>query len=205
MNQQSDISGILVKYFESFNISSKNIQLIISSMQPLTIDKGENFSEHGKVCNKIGILVSGLLYAYYFTEEGEQKVSRFFYIPRNDSELMSTSVVTSFESFRLGINSNETITAIEKSELYCISKNDLEKLYEEIPEMNYIGREIAEHGYIQTLQRVHSLQAVTNEQRFLKFFKDSPELFPRLKIQHITSYLGMNRNEYSKLMKKAKR
>jgi CRP-like cAMP-binding protein len=157
------------------------------------------------VCNKIGILVSGLLYAYYFTEDGEQKVSRFFYIPKNDNELMSTSVVTSFESFRHGINSNETITAIEKSKLYCISKNDLEKLYDEIPEMNYVGREIAEHGYIQTLQRVHSLQAVKNEQRFMKFFKEAPELFPRLKIQHITSYLAMNRNEYSKYMKKAKR
>jgi CRP/FNR family transcriptional regulator, anaerobic regulatory protein len=205
MNQQTDISDILLKYFKNFQIPSKSMQLIISSLQPLTIDKGEDFSLQGKVCNKIGILVSGLLYAYYYTDEGEQKVSRFFYIPKNDNELMSTSVVTSFESFRLGINSNETITAIEKSELYYLSKNDLEKLYEKIPEMNYIGREIAEHGYIQTLQRVHSLQAVKNEQRFMKFFKETPELFTRLKIQHITSYLGMNRNEYSKLMKKVKK
>jgi hypothetical protein len=137
----------------------------------------------------------GLLYAAYDDEKLEnEKVSRFFYSPNQ-------LIITSFESFKTQQRANEHITAIEPSYLFCISREGLDELYRLVPEMNFIGRMIAEQSYIQALQRVHTLQALNVEQRLDDFFQRHPGLFNRIQRQHLTSYAGVNRNALATYLK----
>lgn len=192
MNSSNDPEVILLNYFQKFKLSSNNVSKISSILKPLHIKKGETFSEIGKKTNRLGILVSGLLYARYESMVSEDDVvSRFFYVPRN-------IIVTSFESFYNGTIANETIEAIEESYLLYVEKVELYKLYESIPEMNIIGRELAEQSYIQALQRIHDLQALTVEERVKAFFKDHSEIYNRVQRKHLCSYLGTNRNSLAR-------
>lgn len=177
-------------------IATHNIEKIISVLSPLKLKKGEVFSQAGKRADKLGILIDGLLAAKYEKSDSIQEIiSRFYYSPRN-------IIVASFESFYSGKKSNETIEALEDSYLTTISQDDLEDLYNEIPEMNRIGRQLAEESYILALQRIHQLQAMNGKERLEDFQRSYPELANRVKIQYLCSYLGMNRNALSRLMRK---
>lgn len=173
-------------------VAVENIEKIISALKPMNLKKGEVFSQTGKRTNKLGILIDGLLLAKYETPNSKNDIiSRFYYSPRN-------IIVASFESFYHGTISNETIEAVEDSYLTIINKEDLFNLYNEIPEMNIIGRLMAEQSYIFALQRIHQLQGMKVKERIEDFYKCHPELANRLQIQQICSYLGTNRNALAK-------
>jgi CRP-like cAMP-binding protein len=195
MNRESiNPEELLEEIQKRYGLTTEDIFRISLKFKPLQVKKGSLFSEKGKICQHVGLLVDGVMYAYY-ESGGKEHISRFFYHPAN-------FVVSSFESFSKRTSSNETIVAVEDSLLSCISFEDLQALYEEFPKMNEIGREIAQYSYIMAMRRVHSMQALGNQERVEKFFHEQPSLFNRVQNQHIASYLSVNRGEISKLFKR---
>ena len=182
-------------YFKKFNLSDPAVKKVFRTLQSLFVKRGERFSHCNRVCKRAGFLVSGLLYASYIDEEGKEIVSRFYYAPKN-------MIVSSFQSFQDGKPANEYIEAIEDSYLLCISRDDLAKLYRSIGILNFITRIIAEQSYVQALQRIHFLQALSNEQKIKEFLKDDSELVNKVKVQQLASYLGMHRNQFTRLLRK---
>jgi CRP/FNR family transcriptional regulator, anaerobic regulatory protein len=196
INYPNDPKEILMSILKKFSLTSEQFNIISTKLEILHLEKGDMFSEINKRSNRLGILFKGLLMAKYESQsDGEERVSRFFYPPRN-------IIVTSFESFSQGTVANEGIEAIEESFLFCISKEDLEELYRIIPELNLIGREIAEQSYVQALGRIHALQALSVEEKMEDFFEQHSYLINRVQIQHLCSYLGTHRNALSKFFKK---
>jgi len=76
-------------------------------------------------------------------------------------------------------------------------------LYKVDPDINYVGRQIAEQSYIQALQRIHDLQTMDGRQRVLHFLEKSPGLINRVQKQHLASYLGMHRSKVLIFISKA--
>ena len=187
------INGFLI----DVNISEKEAKQIVSFFKLVTLEKDEEFCKKGQVNTKLGILLSGLLYATYETPKKSDEVSRFFFLPEN-------FIVSDFESFTRSTPAKETIIAIEKSELLVISYADMRKLYKAVPIMNYVGRKIAELSYIRAMHRIYDLQVLHAEGRVKKFFKDHPSFYNRVGKQEIASYLRMNRNLITKYFKPEK-
>ena len=180
-------------------LAAENIEKIITVLKPLKIKKGNVFSEVGKRTDKLGILIDGLLVAKYEKDNStDEIISRFYYSPKN-------IIVASFESFYSDTKANETIEALEDSYLVVINKEDLYNLYKDVLEMNRIGRQLAEQSYILALQRIHQLQAMNVEERLEDFYRCHPELVNRVKVQHLCSYIGTNRNALSKFAAKRRK
>jgi len=197
-NLKNSLSSI-TELLGNNGIATENIQKIIATLKPMTLKKGDVFNQVGKRTDKLGILIEGLLIAKYEkTNSTNEIISRFYYSPRN-------IIVASFESFYLGTKSNETIEAIEDSYLTTISHEDLNKLYDQIPEMNKIGRQLAEQSYILALQRIHQLQGMNVEERLEDFYNSHSEIANKIKVQHLCSYIGTNRNALSKLAAKRRK
>lgn len=185
----------LTQFLASYNVEPEAIEFLRTKLTSERLRKGDEFSIQGKICDKIGILVAGLLYASFQPEnEEDEKVSRFFYSPRN-------IIVTSFESFNEVRPSSESIIALEDSFLLCISREDLNRLYELSPEVNTIGRKLAEESYIQLFRRARALQTLDGEDLIKDFWETHPELVnhPSISLQQIASYLGIHRNTYRRL------
>ena len=181
--------------------SEDEINAILSSFSPLTIRKGEYFSESDKICSNLGILLNGLLYAKFISKNGDIIASRFFYHTKDSLIMQPSIIVTSFESFKLKTPSIETIEALEDSILWVISRDNLEKLCMEYNSINAFVRELSEYSYIQTLKRVHTLLTLKCEERFELFYHESPELLKKVQINILASYLGMTRNVFSRIRK----
>ena len=196
--KQSEANNILKplrKILSDLAIQDSEFEIISEKIEIIELKKNEVFCSKGKKCKYLGFLFEGLLMAHYDIEEKDFNVSRFFYLPKN-------ILVTSFDSYRNQTNSIEEIVAIEESKLACISLSNLEMLYDKIPALNKSGRLFAEQSYINALERIHDLQSHNNEQRVKNFYNHNKDLYNRLPKTHIASYLGINRNDLSKIVSK---
>lgn len=191
-NKPLSIRTLLARQLASVPLSQSELDFLSSKAEFLHLKKNQPFVEEDKICQKMGILLDGLMVAYYGIEK--EIASRFFYLPKNP-------LVTCFESFKNEIPSKETIIAIEDSYLFCFSRKTLEELYSSVPNMNLIGRKLAENSYIHALNRIHNLQTFTNKEKLEAFLSECPGLYNRVPKKYIASYLGMHRNEISKYMK----
>lgn len=193
VKKEIDHTQLIENLFKNFGLAESEIKQIISVYKLDKLKKGDQYLKEGKVSNKIGILMSGILFAYTINDFGEKNVSRFFYSPQN-------LIVVNFESFLSNEKSEETIECFEDSFLITILKTDLEKLYNDIPRLNSIGRSLAEDSYINALRKIKLLQSKNAKDRIKTLRDQSPELFQKLPANYIASYLGMHRNTYQKAL-----
>jgi CRP-like cAMP-binding protein len=163
--------------------------------EPVTLKKGEHFIDYGEQTNKIGILINGLLYATYVSENGAEWISRFFFPPNN-------FIVSNHRGFYTGKNSTESIKAYEDSELLYFDKKEFKTLLDTDRMFERTVRILAEESYIQAMDRIHSFQSLNAEERIRKFFRENPELGAKLQRQHIASYLGIHRNILTRFLYK---
>lgn len=188
---------IISAYLKDVQITEREAKQIVSFFKLVTIEKDEVFCAKGQVNTKLGILLGGLLSATYETPKQTDEVSRFFFLPDN-------FIVADFESFTRQTPARETIVALERSELLVISSEEMQRLYKEVPKMNFVGRELAELSYIRAMHRIYDLQVLNAEGRVKKFFQDHPSFYNRVGKQEIASYLRMNRNLITKYFKPEK-
>jgi len=183
------------KVIARYNLTLELLQTLELKNKPTVLKKGESFIGYGEKTQKIGILISGLLYSTYIAESGAEWVSRFFFPPNN-------FIVSNHRSFYLGKNSSESIRAYEDSELICIEKEEFKYLLDHNSKFERTVRILAEESYVQALERIHSFQSLNAEQRIRKFFEEYPELGQKLQRQHIASYLGIHRNILTRFLYK---
>lgn len=183
------------KVIARYNLTLELIGNLQLRNTPVLLKKGDSFIGYGEKTKRIGILLNGLLYATYLSNNGTEWISRFFFPPNN-------FIVSNHEGFYFGKNSTECIRAYEDSELLYIEKDEFKDLLDNNRMFERTVRILAEESYIQSMARVHSFQSLNAEQRIRKFFAENPELGKKLQRQHIASYLGIHRNILTRFLYK---
>ena len=183
------------KVISRYNLTLNLLDELKLRNQPAELKKGDSFIDYGEKNKRIGILLTGLLYATYLSDSGTEWVSRFFYPPTN-------FIVSNLEGLYFGKNSTESIRAYEDSKLIYIDKNEFKNLLDNNRHFERTVRILAEENYIQGMERIHTFQSLNAEQRIRKFFAENPELGKKLQRQHIASYLGIHRNILTRFLYK---
>jgi len=180
-------------FISAYQQTLQQLKDLFSQRAPISVKKGEIFVNYGEKNQHLGILLSGLMYASYFSEEGKEWISRFFYTPQN-------SIVCSYETFITGNKSAEIIRAYEDTELICFSKKEYENIINKNPELERMTRIMAEESYILALKRIHDLQSLSASQRVKKFMDEHRGIVNRVQRQHVASYLGIHRNIFTRIL-----
>jgi hypothetical protein len=76
------------------------------------------------------------------------------------------------------------------------------KGYEKYKGLERFGRLIAEETLKYQQKRIEEFQFLNAEERYNKFIKEYPELFNRISLTHLASFLGMKRPSLSRIRKK---
>lgn len=181
------------KVISRYNLTLEQMNDFSLDQKLITLKKGELFIDYGEQQKKIGLLISGLLYASYVSENGTEWISRFFYPPNN-------FIVSNHHGFYFGKNSTECIRAYEDSELIYIEKEEFKRLLNQNQQFERTVRILAEESYIQAINRIHALQSLNAKQRIEQFLKENNGLAAKLQRQHIASYLGIHRNIFSRIL-----
>lgn len=148
----------------------------------------------------------------YFLREGQRGSSYFVlnkgliraYFNKNDREVNSwfgeeNQIYCSILPVYMHQPSFENIQFLEDSEIYALNSDDLDQLYLIHPELNLIGRKMAEEVCVVLEERITSLHTESAAERYHSLIKQQPNLLKRISLGHIASYLGITQETLSRI------
>lgn len=181
---------------ESINSLSKltNDEMVIflSHMETKTIKQYDFYLKQGSLCRNVAFINKGLVRIYY-VKNGKEYVGRFF--EKNEW-------VTDYAGFLLKTPSLFFIEALEDTELFTLSYDNMQKLYSYGKSFEKFGRLIAEKVFIESYQRNVSLMLNSPEELYLALMKEKPHLLNSVPLKYIASYIGIEPESLSRIRKR---
>ncbi len=179
-------------FYNFMPFSESSLLRVIKNAEVLQIPKKTKMLDMGQTCTKMYFVIKGCVRLYYVKEEAE--INCFFF--------HENLFCTAFGSFMLQRPSNQIMETIEDSTLLAISFDELQQLYEDVPEMNKLVRKIVEERYTNAHDIISSFVLDNPEQRYEHFKEKYPALVNRIPEYHIASYLGITAKSLSRMKKR---
>ncbi|MBT2622671.1 MULTISPECIES: Crp/Fnr family transcriptional regulator [Chryseobacterium] len=183
---------LLLAIQSTIKISSDEEEIIQDLFKLKEYKKGDFFLKEGEVCKYVGFIKNGIV-RYYINDDGEEKTYGF----SKENEF-----TCNYESFVPQTPSNQIIQALEDTEIWTISYENLQKFYEEIELGERFGRIVIEQVFIQTLKDRNSFYTDSPKSRYEKFLKEHSDLQQRLSQYYIASYVGVKPQSLSRIRKR---
>jgi CRP-like cAMP-binding protein len=151
--------------------------------------KGQSLQPIGHTCRTVYVLMQGFMRIHY-TKDGLDITESFEAAP---------AVVARVESLFSGRPSRKGIQALEPCHWIAISAQPLFALYDHHPAVERLFRKVFEEGYVETVNRLESLQFHTAEERYRQLLEEHPEVVQRAPLKYIASYLGITQVSLSRI------
>lgn len=145
--------------------------------------------EAGKVCRHLYFLERGAVCGFYYLNG--KRVTHWF--------AFENDFFTSFHSFITQQPAVENIQALEGSVMWAITKNDLNVLLENFPEIERVLRLAYEKYYIRLEERFVNAQFKTAAERYEQLLQQTPHIAERVPLGYIASYLGVSQETLSRI------
>ncbi len=158
-------------------------------LKPRMLNKNDFILEAGEICKTMVIVNRGGLRYFSLNDKGEQ--SNWFAF---EGEWLGD-----YESFLTRQPSSHFIQAIEATEIFSLSYDDMQQLYAKGVKYERFGRLIAENLFIKAERSRNELTSLPAEQRYLNLIKDHPDILKRIPVQHIATYLGIQPQSLSRI------
>lgn len=185
--------NVLINFLKKYGPFSHKLEMEINKKtQYFSKQKNDFFLKQGQVTSSLFVMEKGIIRAYFC--KGDKEYNSWFAI---ENELVS-SILPLFSNQP----SIENIQFLEDATGYSISINDLNELYKKHPELNAIGRKMAEELCIILEERITSLHTESAEERYISLLKTYPHLLQRLTLGHIASFLGITQETLSRIRKR---
>lgn len=169
-------------YFDQYNVLSDGAKAAIEIICTThSIKKGRDLQPIGHTCRTIYFINRGLARIYYFKDN----------IDITESFAFENQVIARVESLFSGKPSRKGIQMLEDSEVVAINATQLFRLYNDFPDIERLFRKIFEAGYVDTVNRLESLQFHSAEERYRDLLETTPDLLKRVPLKLIASYLGI--------------
>jgi len=107
--------------------------------------------------------------------------------------------IADFESYYTQQPAKQYIQAMEDCELLCIAKCDLDRLEAQIPKLKDLFEEKKQKMIFATMTNLNEVKSLTTEERYLNLIKKHPQIFQRIPLQYIASYLDIEPQSLSRL------
>jgi len=170
----------LIKHF---NFTEKDWEITANYFELVELKTKEFFLEQGKISNKIAVVESGLLRAFFYNENGDETTTQFF---------VPDSLVISHVSFNKQVPAKENIITIEPSKLIVFTYKEFNELLQKVPAWQQIPLAASEYKIRQKEKRIQEFQTLSAKERYLKFLEKYPQVCRSATVGQIASYLGID-------------
>ena len=176
------------------SISSSDWNFFISKLHRRIITKKSVFIKVDQIENHISFIESGIVRLFIPSDNPEKEITFGF--------SFKNQFVSAYDSFLTQSPSNYQLQALTETALLSISYKDLQSVYKSTQIGNFIGRLTAEDLFLIKSKREQNLLNLNAEQRYLKLFKERPELLKSVPLKYISSYIGVTAQALSRIRKR---
>lgn len=170
-----------------------NLDLVLSKFKPMETRRNEQLLTQGEVCKYVYFLAKGCLQVYVYDHEMNE-TTRDIVIEENwCSELIS---------FGSGKPANENIRTVEPCKLLAIDRKGFQEMMETVPQFDKIYKQLLESSYANSVYRINTFVALSALDRIKWLMQNRPTLMSRVSSKLIASYLGINKDVFSRLKAK---
>jgi CRP-like cAMP-binding protein len=154
--------------------------------------KRQYFLQEGDVCRYMGFIIKGATRMYSVGQKGHEHILRFS---------MEDWWVGDYESYTLLVPSRFNIDALEDTELFLISNEQIQGLTAAVPAISQMIKVMDQRAAIASQKRMHAAISLTAEERYDELYNSYPQLLQRFPQGMIASYLGISPETLSRIRK----
>jgi len=184
-------SSALLSYIKNtITLSSQEELIVLSKVMNRKYLKGQYLLQQGDTCNFLNFVASGTTKTFHIDKEGNEHIFRF---------AIENWWAMDLPSFINQEIANTNIQCIVNTEVIQISKQNLEKLYLEIPQLEHFFRLLFQRVSITLEKRIISNLSLSAKERYLLFKEEYKEFEQRIPQYMIASYLGISKQYLSEI------
>jgi CRP-like cAMP-binding protein len=189
LNNIETINNIFA-HFEQFIRLSENLKSELSKrVSPIVFKKGELVLDANTISKKSYFIKKGILRTY-FIKNGKE-ISEYF--------SGTDEWVNSPKSFMHREKDIYYIDAIENTEAYFITVNDLIYLFDNFPEMERYARLSMGTVFGHFMERISSIRFTSAIEKYNHFQKTYSNIYHRIPLGMVASYLGITQETLSRI------
>lgn len=170
-----------------------NLEKVLSSFIHISTKRNEQLLQQGDTCKYVYFIAKGCLQVYAYDKDFNETTRDIVIEDNWCSELMS---------FGSGKPANENIRTVEPCELFAIDRQSFQKMMETVPQFDKVYKQILEASYVNSVYRINTFVSLTGLERIKWLMEYRPMLMTRLSSKLIASYLGINKDVFSRLKAK---
>lgn len=173
-------------------LTEHEFQKVLGHFESVELKKGSRLINHGSIIKHQYFVVKGCLRTFMIDSSGKEHTIQF---------AIENWWVSDYISYYKAVRSLLTVECIEDCELLKINIDDLNLLFDELPQVERFFRKQLENAFVAFQMRILSGLYQTTEKRYEDFVKNYPDLEKRVKNYQIASYLGITPESLSRLRK----
>lgn len=170
-----------------------NLDKVLSMFKHIKTKRNEQLLQQGEVCKNVYFVAKGCLQVYVFDKEANETTRDIVLEDNWCSELLS---------FGSGNLATENIRSVEPSELFAINRQSFQTMLETVPQFDKVYKQILEASYANSVYRLNTFVSLSALERIKWLMDYRPMLMTRLSSKLIASYLGINKDVFSRLKSK---
>lgn len=175
-------------------ISNSDWAFFMSKLNRRVIPKKNVFLKNNEVENHISFIESGVVRLYIPKENPEKEITFGF--------SFKNQFISAYDSFLTQQPSAYQLQALTETTILSITYSDLQDVYKTTQIGNLIGRLTAERLFLLKSKREQYLLNLSAEERYVKLFKERPELIKVIPLKYISSYIGVTAQALSRIRKR---
>ena len=183
------------KYIDQIaTISEEDWDFFRSKLQRRTLPKKTVFLKINQIENHISFIESGVVRLFIPKENPEKEITFGF--------SFKDQFVSAYDSFLTQKPSLYQLQTLTETSILSITYKDLQAVYKTTKIGDLIGRLTAERLFLIKSKREQNLLNLSAEERYLKLFKERPELLKIIPLKYISSYIGVTAQALSRIRKR---
>lgn len=182
----------LITYFEKMGFSENDLKSFLSCIKIRQFSANEMILSKGQLENYLSFIDQGMVR---------------YYVVANDKEItfdfgFKNSFYCAYDSFYNRSKTEIYIEALTDCQLYSISHENLQVLYEKCEITKKLGRLATEYLLSKKVKREIHLLTKTPQERYEDLLRQQPKYIQHIPLKYLASYIGVVPETLSRIRKR---
>jgi len=182
---------VFEKYLRSkTQLTDEELEMIRAVSISRKLRKRQYLLQEGDVCRHDCFTSKGCLRSYRLGDDGDEHILRFG---------VENWWMADKESYNSGEPAKINIDALEDSEVILFTRDNFTMLVETIPNLRLFMEQLYSRAFDVSQNRIFTHISYSAEEKYNDFVKSYPNIFNRVPLHMIASYLGVSRETLSRV------